>query len=90
MLGQINIKIEAKDKRAAEAVLSDIGLSMSDAVRAFLKKVIATDGIPFDLRRSSKPNAMTLQAMKDIESDKGLTKLKGKTGANMVAELLDD
>ena len=90
MLEQINIKIEAKDKRAAEAVLSDIGLSMSDAVRAFLKKVIATDGIPFDLHRSSNPNAMTLQAMKDIETGVGLTKLKGKTGADMVKELLDD
>ena len=56
----VHIRLEESLKNEATEALAAMGLSMSDAVRVFLKRVIADQQLPFDLR---VPNAQTRAAM---------------------------
>ena len=55
-------------KEKAESILKELGISISAAYEMFYRKIIAHQGIPFDLRI---PNKTTLQAMKDAREGKG-------------------
>jgi len=55
-------------KEKAEAILKELGISISAAYEMFYRQIIAHHGIPFDLRL---PNKNTLQAMKDARDGKG-------------------
>lgn len=46
----IQIRIDEETKRNAAALFDALGLDLSTAVRAFLKKAVAVGGMPFDLR----------------------------------------
>ncbi len=48
-------------KEEAQDVLGRVGLNISDAIRLFLRQVVAANGLPFDLRET--PNATTRAAM---------------------------
>lgn len=45
----INILVADDIKREAEVVLDGVGLNMSSAITIFLKQVIQTRGIPFEI-----------------------------------------
>nr|VFK20620.1 MAG: DNA-damage-inducible protein J [Candidatus Kentron sp. LPFa]VFK68516.1 MAG: DNA-damage-inducible protein J [Candidatus Kentron sp. UNK]VFK73616.1 MAG: DNA-damage-inducible protein J [Candidatus Kentron sp. UNK] len=62
--GHVQSKVEPELKKSAEDILSQIGLSMSDALRIFLKQVVFQRGLPFDLRL---PNHETIQAIEDVK-----------------------
>lgn len=55
-------------KEKAEAILKELGISISAAYEMFYRQIIAHHGMPFDLRI---PNKNTLQAMKDARDGKG-------------------
>jgi len=61
-------KTYAGNKEKAEAILKELGISISAAYEMFYRQIIAHHGIPFDLRL---PNKNTLQAMKDARDGKG-------------------
>lgn len=74
-MAQINVKIDAKLKAQAEAVLNELGMTVSEAMRIFLHKVVANDGLPFTLvnRRHQNediPNDETVAAIEDSDSEK--------------------
>lgn len=50
MLSQMNIKIEKEIKDEVAVIFKQLGLSATDAVRIFFKKVTKIRGIPFDLK----------------------------------------
>ena len=58
---EIRSRIEPELKDEATAVLGRVGLNISDAIRLFLRQVVAARGLPFDLREL--PNATTQAAM---------------------------
>jgi DNA-damage-inducible protein J len=58
----IRVRIEPELKRETEAVLAEVGLSMTDAVRLYCRRIVMDGGIPFDLRI---PNAETIAAMQE-------------------------
>jgi DNA-damage-inducible protein J len=60
----IHVRIDEKVKKEAAQTLEDMGLSVSDAVRVFLKRVVADKQLPFELKA---PNTTTRRAM--IEAD---------------------
>ena len=62
----IQARIDPKVKAEAAAVLDEIGLTLSDAVRLLMKRVAAEKQLPFDLRM---PNAQTLAAMEEADKD---------------------
>jgi DNA-damage-inducible protein J len=55
-------------KEKAEAILKELGISISAAYEMFYRQIIAHQGIPFDLHL---PNKDTLQAMQDARDGKG-------------------
>ncbi|MCR5462045.1 MAG: type II toxin-antitoxin system RelB/DinJ family antitoxin [bacterium] len=48
----IRIEPEVKDK--AEAILSELGIPASNAINIFYKQIIIQNGLPFDVKLSSK------------------------------------
>ena len=46
----IQVRIDEQTKRAAQRTLADMGLDVSSAIKLFLKNVVITESIPFDVR----------------------------------------
>ncbi|EKE13302.1 MAG: hypothetical protein ACD_13C00042G0001 [uncultured bacterium] len=79
----IQARIEPNLKSEVEAILQELGLSTSEAVTIFFKRVKMVRGIPFDVKI---PNTATQAAMKDVETRKNL---RGpfKNSKEMLADL---
>ena len=60
----VNTEIDPELKRASEEILKRLGLTFSEAIRLFLKQVIVSRGLPFDM---NIPNAETRQALAEAE-----------------------
>lgn len=68
-LGQVHIDLGSHLKKDAERVLREMNLSVSDAVRIFLREVVLTREIPFDVRFTTNiPNEETRAAIAEVES----------------------
>lgn len=63
----VRARIDAELKREASAVLAEMGLSVSDAIRLLFVRVAAEKALPFDVRL---PNIQTQAAMRDVENGK--------------------
>ena len=60
----LHVRVDDKTKEQATAALGAMGLSISDAVRLFLRRVVADQAFPLELR---VPNAETRSAMAEAE-----------------------
>ena len=56
----IHVRVDDRLKAQATETLAAMGLTVSDAVRVFLTRIVAEQQLPFDLR---VPNAATRDAM---------------------------
>jgi len=61
----VRLRLEPELKAVANKVLNDAGLSLSDAIRIFLRQVVATRGMPFEIRQ---PNKASLRAMEEARA----------------------
>jgi DNA-damage-inducible protein J len=66
-VAEIRSRIEPDLKENATRVLASCGLNVSDAVRLFLRQVVAQNGLPFEVKA---PNAVTRAAMEEADSGK--------------------
>jgi len=64
----VQTRIDGGIKDEAAAVLKDMGLTVSDAVRLMLVKVAREKTLPFDVRT---PNAATQEAIAELEGGRG-------------------
>ena len=64
-IAEIRSRIEPDLKENATRVLAACGLTVSDAVRLFLRQVVANNGLPFEVKA---PNAVTRNAMEEADS----------------------
>ena len=69
----LHIRVEPSVKIKAEETLSDLGLSITEAVNVFLNQVILHDGIPFKIEKP-RYNKETIQAMEDVKNGRNLSK----------------
>jgi DNA-damage-inducible protein J len=60
----IHIRVEDDIKTQATETLEAMGLSVSEAVRLFLHRVVADQALPFDVK---VPNAKTRAAMQEAD-----------------------
>lgn len=58
----VHVRVDNEVKEQATEALAAMGLSVSDAVRLFLKRVVAEQAMPIELK---VPNAETQAAMKE-------------------------
>jgi DNA-damage-inducible protein J len=79
----VHVRVNVKIKAQATKTLTAMGLSVSDAVRAFLTRVAAEKRIPFELK---VPNAETRAAM--AEADELLRSRRARF--ETAEELFDD
>lgn len=64
----IQARIDPAVKSKAEGILSQVGVSASQAITMFYQQVIYRRGIPFDV---CIPNAETIAALKEVEAGGG-------------------
>jgi DNA-damage-inducible protein J len=76
----VRARIESGLKQRASAVLADMGLSMSDAIRMMLVRIAAERALPFEVRIPNRETEEALQA-----ADLGQVKSFGS-----VASLMED
>lgn len=75
----VRARIDVELKEEVEKILSEIGLSTSQAITMFMKGIRRERGIPMELKI---PNEETLQAMHEVEN--------GETEAMTFEELIED
>lgn len=68
----VQARISPELKEQAEAILAAIGLSTADAIRLFLQQTVNSGGLPFQ-PTAKRPNAETLEAMRELERGGGQT-----------------
>ena len=79
----INVRTDAKTKKEAEMLFSELGLNMTTAINVFLKKSIQYGGIPFEIR-SETPNATTIAS---FEEGKAILADPNRKGYGSIEEL---
>ena len=77
------MRLEPKIKAQANDILSELGLTFSDAVNLFMRQVINHRGLPFDIKI---PNAETQAAIEASRRGEG----ERMTLDEMRASLLED
>ncbi|MCL2659756.1 MAG: type II toxin-antitoxin system RelB/DinJ family antitoxin [Acidobacteriaceae bacterium] len=63
----VQTRVDGVVKKKAAAVLEDLGLTVSDAVRLLLTRLARDKALPFELLT---PNAETVAAMRDARAGK--------------------
>ena len=80
----IHVRIDEKIKKEATETLEDIGLSVSDAVRVFLKRVVADKQLPFELK---VPNSTTRRAMEEADEIVHSKSSRYQNGSDLIGDL---
>jgi len=47
---KLNVRLDKETKEKAQKTLNELGLDLSSGVKLFLKSVVATQSIPFEIR----------------------------------------
>ena len=64
----VRARVDESLKLSAEHIFKEIGLNTSQAINIFLKKVVATKSIPFDL---TVPSSQLQTAMEEARTNHG-------------------
>jgi DNA-damage-inducible protein J len=81
----VRARMEPSVKKKAEMVLSQIGISPSEAINVFYRRIANDKGIPFSL---DVPNAETRKAIENVRSRKNLKTFEtSKEFANFLGAL---
>lgn len=80
----LHIRVEDEIKVQASEALAAMGLSMSDAVRILLKRVVNDQAFPLELK---VPNAATQAAMKESRAKMKAGKARFDTAADLIHDL---
>ncbi|MCX6590811.1 MAG: type II toxin-antitoxin system RelB/DinJ family antitoxin [Acidobacteria bacterium] len=64
----VHVRVDEQTKLRASETLAGMGISVSDAVRMLLVRVVAEQALPFDVKI---PNATTVKALRASNQGKG-------------------
>jgi DNA-damage-inducible protein J len=64
----VRARIESSLKAEALEVLASHGLDLSDAIRLFLRQVVARGGIPFPIRNPRDPAMASSRKLRDLKA----------------------
>lgn len=64
----VRARIDSATKERAADVLADMGLSISDAIRLLMLRIVDEHRLPFEVK---VPNAATRKAIAELEAGKG-------------------
>ena len=77
----IQARINPEVKREAQKILSQLHMTMSEAIALYLTQITLHKGIPFEIKI---PNEVTQKTLKDSEAGKNLHR------ADTVADLFEE
>ena len=77
----VHVRVDEHIKTQAAETLASMGLSVSDAIRVFLTRVVAEQQLPFPLM---SPNANTQAAMAEARA---MGKARFATGRDLIRDL---
>jgi DNA-damage-inducible protein J len=77
----LHVRVDEETKQQATETLATLGLSVSDAVRLFLKRVVIEQGLPISLKA---PNAETRKALEEAEN---IMKFRFQHGKELIDDL---
>jgi DNA-damage-inducible protein J len=80
----VHIRLDENVKAQATETLAAMGLSVSDAVRVFLMRVVADKQLPFALK---VPNAETRAAMEEADATGRTRRARFKKAADLFNDL---
>ena len=80
----VNIRIDEELKKQTEVLLSEMGLNMTTAVNIFLRQVLRTGGIPFEITTRTDDFYNTANQQRLLNSINRLEK-----GAGTIHELVE-
>ena len=69
----INTRVNKELKDDVVHILSDLGLTLSDAINTLFVQIKLRKGLPY---RIDKPNELTKQVMNDVDAGKNLHQAK--------------
>ena len=75
---EIRCRIDQQLKDDAQRVLDHVGLSISQAIRIFLRQVVAAGGLPFEMKKGAAPQVRESRALYRVKRKKR-RKPAGKT-----------
>jgi DNA-damage-inducible protein J len=64
----VRARIDSATKKSASEALAAMGLSISDAIRLLMLRVVDERRLPFEVKA---PNAATRKAIRELEAGKG-------------------
>ena len=67
MSTNINIRLPEDLKADAEILFADMGISLSEGIRLFIKQTINCGGLPFTPKAKS-PNRITQESFKQVQT----------------------
>lgn len=65
MAASINVRVSPEVKKLAQDIFDQLGMDLTTAVNIFLRQVILTNGLPFEVKLKV-PNQETLEAMEEV------------------------
>ncbi len=67
----IQVRLDKRTKNQAQKIFKTLDITMSEAIKLFLRQVALQKGIPFEIRI---PNELTDKTLRDSEEGKDLHK----------------
>jgi len=80
----VRARIDSVTKKRAASALAGMGLSISDAIRLLMLRIVDERRLPFEVKA---PNATTRKAIAELESGKGK---RFNSTAALIADLNED
>lgn len=65
----LNLRIDKNLKKDAEKVVDELGITMSAAINLYLKMIVRTKGIPFDLKLTKADPKKKIQPISKDDFD---------------------
>lgn len=65
----LQVRIPVSLRNDADSILENIGLDMASAIRVYLKKIVKTKRIPFDLSVEEEPVAEIIPVDGEIQAE---------------------
>lgn len=83
----LQIRVEDSLKEQVTALFERLGLDLPTAVRIFLKKSVAENGVPFEIKEKPRVSARGLDALYALNEDAVKNGKSGMTEAEIEAEI---
>jgi len=85
---QLQIRIDSKTKKKTKAILDQLGLDMSSAVKMFFRQIINAKNIPFELRGENGLTLHKAEILRESIIDAQNSKKSFKSGSTLIKDAL--